>query len=345
MMLAASSRMNRQEPGNLQPYLLQFDLLVQGARFGHGANPLVTVFGWLEDFVGRGWTGNTSALNMTGVHKNQDDDLPATLHAVTFTAGSMVACVALFLFLLHRFPAVYQLRTIPELVDEKPLATPSQYHPFNWALQASNVDDDELVNRVGLDALLLTKFMEMCRRVVMIIGPVIVLVLVPLHWTLGSIVKLVSNAGQPHLVNMISFGRFGILTMTSMWEISHFDEKLAASHEVSNRIMMWFHAAMVFFVVGVACRVIDDAHEEFLQFRWKWLNNMDPPRSTTLLVEGIPAAQRSDASLFKYFAKLFTESAVHRCYVIRRPSRSGHPRPPEKAGCSSKGCRRRASKD
>jgi len=54
----------------------------------------------------------------------------------------------------------------------------------------------------------------------------------------------------------------------------------------------------------------------FQVVRFKWLLDLEPPRSTTVLVEGIPDSKCSDHALKAYFEMLFP-GAVESAYIVR----------------------------
>jgi len=280
-----------------------------------GNNPIINILNWLEAQVGNDWQNNTKASDVTGVKQNGDGDLQATIKAVQFTGFMVTACIGVFVLLLNRFPAVFAHRALEEFDEDVVLPTPSPNNPLSWAAHASAVTDDDAMKLIGLDGIMLAKFLQMCKRVLMVVCPVIFCVLVPVHYCLGSR-RMVTSKGA--VVDMDMFSRFGIGTVTNTWDLYAKDPNLVADQEIFNRMLCWVHAALVFFVCGVTVFYISHFQREFLALRWKWLKLMGPPRSTTLLVEGIPPKHRSDQSLTAYFVKLFSEKAVHRAYVIRR---------------------------
>merc|ERR1740121_1871194 len=119
----------------------------------------------------------------------------------------------------------------------------------------------------GLDAVMLTKFLTLCRNVLLVICPLIVCVLVPLHYFFGSR-RMKNNTGQ--IVDMDQFSRFGIGAVTSTWDLYATNPSSVADQEVSNRILCWVHAALVCVVCGVTIHYIHEMHKEFETLRWKW---------------------------------------------------------------------------
>lgn len=70
-------------------------------------------------------------------------------------------------------------------------------------------------------------------------------------------------------------------------------------------------------MVTLTTRQLHLAMKQFVPVRYRWLSQMDFPQSTTVLVQGMPESMSSDARLQSYFAGLFGDNAVVRCYVVR----------------------------
>jgi len=126
------------------------------------------------------------------------------------------------------------------------------------------------------------------------IGIAVVVILCPLHYF----------AAHPESTAGVSGDRLGKLGMGNVMEGEH------------ARLVYWVHAAFVWFVVYVAQTAIFDAQELFLKKRFDWMLNMPAPRSTTVLVEGIPPGFRTDADLLDCFSQLFDDKVVD-AYIVR----------------------------
>ena len=152
----------------------------------------------------------------------------------------------------------------------------------------------------------------------MYISPMIWLVLSLAHFIFGSGYAADPSAGKPVPIGV--FSRFSVSTMTATWKLASWNETSTFSpdEQLWNNALAYAHAfvCIYFCVVSIGC--IQQAHSESLDYRWKSLGAMVPPRATTLFVEGIPREQRSDESLYAYFARLFSKEAAQRAYIIRR---------------------------
>jgi len=66
--------------------------------------------------------------------------------------------------------------------------------------------------------------------------------------------------------------------------------------------------------------LVYQAQAAFLPRRFAWLKNMPEPRSTTVLVEGIPPESQSDEQLKAFFVKMFSAEKVKSAYVVKMTS-------------------------
>jgi len=239
---------------------------------------------------------NHSAAALVGVKQNSPEDLWAFESTVIFCATATAATFILFGLLLRWFPKVYAHRTEVgcEGFDE---SLPVVKGFFGWFHAASSVTDAQVIAVAGLDGLLLAEFHKLCRRFFSIIGSLAIIILCPLHLFASM-----------H-TDMDLLSRLSISLMMSK-ETSHF--------LLPVWVICWVHAAFVWIVVLTILKLVFDAQHRFLAFRFEWLMHVRRPRSTTLMVEGIPRQHCSDQALRSYFERLFTEQAVHRAYVVRR---------------------------
>ena len=81
--------------------------------------------------------------------------------------------------------------------------------------------------------------------------------------------------------------------------------------------VLWIHVLVVWLVSFLTTRQLQLAMQSFVLVRYRWLRSMSFPQCTSVLVEGIPDDMCSDQRLQHYFADLFGENAVVRCYVVR----------------------------
>ncbi|CAJ1378997.1 unnamed protein product [Effrenium voratum] len=234
--------------------------------------------------------GNQSTSGLVGVSKNSEGDFQTMRTAGVFNLGMSLIAFLVFSVFRAFFPAVYSAEpeqdTTPMLALRSGLARMCHVHAM---------EDTEVVARAGLDGLMLLEFMRLGRQLALVWGIVIVGMLCPLHFYLHS-----QFSGQFELLSMTSFNGLSGLPHQQL------------------TLLLWSHAATVWFVVLAAGRFVYQAQLRFLEHRFTWLKKIPAPRATTLMVENLPEDCRSDEALRMYFARLFSPEAIQKAYVVRR---------------------------
>jgi hypothetical protein len=162
---------------------------------------------------------------------------------------------------------------------------------FGWIRASWSLSFEEIEAVAGLDAALLIEFVNLSLRILVFIGVPMVSILCPLHYFYGDesrVTDKLSKLGLAHLGE----GR------ESAW-------------------LWWIHSAFVWWVVVIVLREIFQAQEKFVGRRYNWLLRMPKPRSTTVMVEGIPEDSRTDQALKERFGKLFGTEKIEHAYVVR----------------------------
>lgn len=239
-------------------------------------------------------TGKGEGKRFTDVFKisrNAKGDFEALGTTSFFTVGMLCIILMIFEGLRHRFPFTYAYsvcrRSDEQIVLPEPLSA-----WFGWISAAASVTDEQVMEKAGLDALMLLEFLRLFRRFLFTTGVVIAMILCPIHYVLGDV-------KTQDLLGAISID--------------------AVMHtEQVPRWFFWLHAVLVWCAVACMLQLIFEAHQKFLTFRFKWLMNIPEPRSTTLMVENIPRSHCSDEALRGYFVHLFSEEAIERAYVVRQ---------------------------
>jgi len=150
------------------------------------------------------------------------------------------------------------------------------------------ITQEMIIKDVGLDAWMLLSFQEMALRIIVGLS-VLAVVLCPYHFW-------VSNPDQDLLT------------------------RLSFSGVTSNANILWLHVGAMYLVVLCSTIMMMNAKKAFTKLRYDWLQRMPAPRSTTLLIEGIPEQVCNDAGLAEYFKNTFSAQAIVRAYVVRKTS-------------------------
>eukprot|EP00933_Yihiella_yeosuensis_P004456 TRINITY_DN108822_c0_g1_i1.p1 TRINITY_DN108822_c0_g1~~TRINITY_DN108822_c0_g1_i1.p1 ORF type:complete len:975 (-),score=206.11 TRINITY_DN108822_c0_g1_i1:195-3119(-) len=254
-----------------------------------------------------------------GVALNGKDDLRALNTSIIVGILGGAILFAIFGVLRHLLPLVYHRRCeeISDISDED--ANPEAAMPSNrsdtsvdetdswatlmlntahlsyvdWFHKVTTMTQDEEVQQSGLDGWALLEFCRLNCRILSVVGPVLWLTVMPLHYSASSAVYK----------NLDFLSRFDIGNLP---------------HET---VALYLHSGMVWFVVLVCSFQMHTAQDHFTQRRHQWLKEIPEPRSTTVLVRNIPHMYRSDRALKEYFVNVFSEEAVARAYVVRKTGR------------------------
>jgi len=207
------------------------------------------------------------------------------------TNGSALLVCLIAVGILRRiYPELYENNARP--VDEggfdsAPVGIAE--HFFGWATAGLSVSQEQMRTCVGVDEMMLIEFANFSMRLLFVIGVPLVCILCPLHLFVGG--NHVDRLSQLGMANM-STGSYAI----------------------------WVHVFMIWYVVLVVENLVHSAMHKFLDVRVRWLLELEPPRSTTVLVEGIPERWRSDAELKAYFEMLFP-NCIESVYLVKKTRR------------------------
>eukprot|EP00927_Polykrikos_kofoidii_P043535 TRINITY_DN37600_c0_g1_i1.p1 TRINITY_DN37600_c0_g1~~TRINITY_DN37600_c0_g1_i1.p1 ORF type:complete len:834 (-),score=107.83 TRINITY_DN37600_c0_g1_i1:52-2553(-) len=236
---------------------------------------------------------NITAAEMTGVKQNTADDLPAFISALVLNCVLICVSFTVVSKLRQTFPAVYSYnvlkgRVSTSMYDEKVF---SRF--FGWWTCSWNLDMDEVTRVAGLDQCQLLEFANMSMTLLGSIAVPLIFILCPLHWAYGgnqSNGDYLSKCGMGNVVNRHSY-------------------------------LFYVHAMVVWAVVIATQRQIFAYMKAFLTRRKVWLMTMPAPRSTTVLVEGIPPEGCSDEKLKAFFDSIFARQVVAEATIVKKTKR------------------------
>jgi hypothetical protein len=224
----------------------------------------------------------------TGVSVNAEGDLLA-LVSTFYTNAAIVAGLVLLMSgpLRARFQEIF-------FKEDKALMVPDGQGWFDWVRCSWGVtlfsqDGVKGVDETcGLDQALLLHFTILCMKVSVFAGLPSLLILGPLHWAFGGMA-----AGEDRL-SYLSMGNVQL-----------------------NSWLYWVHPLAVWGVTATVKHFVFRAQADFMKMRVRWLEGLDPVRSHTVLVEGIPEGCQSDEELLAFFRRVFSEDAVRSAYVAK----------------------------
>eukprot|EP00448_Togula_jolla_P016328 CAMPEP_0170583920 /NCGR_PEP_ID=MMETSP0224-20130122/8410_1 /TAXON_ID=285029 /ORGANISM="Togula jolla, Strain CCCM 725" /LENGTH=764 /DNA_ID=CAMNT_0010907315 /DNA_START=78 /DNA_END=2372 /DNA_ORIENTATION=+ len=229
-------------------------------------------------------TANETAAEMSGVALNAAGDLEAFLSALVTNTVMLIIFFVVASVLRQRYPLVLSGNVI---ADKVPFTPDESF--FGWWSASSRLSIDEAAHYAGLDQAMLLSFAEEAMKLLAIVGAPLVLIVGPLHCFFGG-----GRAGDDNL---------------SKWGMANVVDE--------HPWLYWLHAFIVWIVVITTQRIVLGAMRSFLVRRNAWLQGMPAPRSTTVLVEGIPEERCSDQKLREYFDKIFGGAVVESAVVIK----------------------------
>lgn len=227
----------------------------------------------------------TTAAEATGVQANAEGDLEIFLVALGTNTVIILIAVLFFMCVKPYFPEVYEYRIIQKTAPVVPVAA----GPFNWVRRSMGVTMDQVQDSTGLDAAGLLEFTHLGMNILGILTIPLLCFEGPMNLVFGG------NAAGKDYLSYLSFGN----VQDESW-------------------LYWVHCVLVWVVVFTVQVSIYRAMESFVKQRYRWLQELPPPRSHTLLIEDIPAEYRSEAVLKAYFEDIFGRGKVHSVYFVLR---------------------------
>lgn len=236
---------------------------------------------------------NMTAAEMTGVQMNKAGDLQAFLSALGLNCTMICVSFVVVSKLRKTFRSIYCYnvmngRVTKDMYNEETFERFFGWWTCSWALRM-----DDVARVAGLDQCQLLEFANMSMQLLGMIGLPLILVLGPLHWLVGG-----NRSGDDYL---------------SKWGMANVVDK--------HPYLYYVHAIVVWGVVVATQRQVFLYMQAFLTRRKLWLMMMPAPRSTTVLVEGIPPEDCSDEHLKAFFDSVFAREVVAEATVVKKTGR------------------------
>mmetsp|Transcript_20709 Transcript_20709/g.39399 ORF Transcript_20709/g.39399 Transcript_20709/m.39399 type:complete len:785 (+) Transcript_20709:97-2451(+) len=227
-----------------------------------------------------------------GIKENKATDFAALLSAVMSNSFVMLSCIGIFMMLRKRFRLVYENNVVEGFAPE------TDYEGyFSWVYGSLSATTEQVEECVGLDSAMLLQFTELCMRILKWIGLPMVLVMGTLNHLFGC------QADNLFYCRAAVEDRLNFMTMATVTE---------------NSSLYWVYALVIWAVVLSVAKFIFQAQGQFLQRRERWLQQMRPPRSSTIMVENIPHEYQSDRRLSAFFEEIIGSQHVSSAWVAKR---------------------------
>lgn len=226
---------------------------------------------------------------MTGVSTNGEGDLSATVCAIFVNIFGWLGGALIMMLGMKYYPIVFRH---PVMEKRTPIEVPDEW--FGWAKAAWKVKPEETFDSVGMDCGLMLEFFDFSTKLLLTISVPLFVVMSPINLWLGG--GRVEN---------------GIVVTDNLSKIA------IGNVRDFHPWLYWVYAFIVCAVVYVVIDFIHKAQSKFIAWRFQWLRDQPAPRCTTIMVEGIPEAYRSDDELQGFFAKAFGKDKIKEAHVVK----------------------------
>ncbi|CAJ1339653.1 unnamed protein product [Effrenium voratum] len=222
----------------------------------------------LEKSLGeKGEQIGTQPSRVMGVAINGKDDMRTLKGALSIGSVGVLAVFLVFSVMRKLVPWVYireadlELEPLEEATAASPTTAPRRFRDphvtlFDWVTKVWQTTPEDELAQAGLDGWAFLEFRRLIWRIFSVIGPVLVAVLLPLHYQ--------AHQGSDMDLDILS--------------------QLDIGRDPLPDWMLWVHAIMVWFVVCVSSWTVAVAQEHFTERRYQWLKEIPFPRANTILV-------------------------------------------------------------
>lgn len=264
-----------------------------------------------------------NASRVAEVKVNAAGDLQAFVRSCILQTAFFLVFVMIFMILLRCYPQVYCNRVWSETIRDDireadgPLETvdwgPSTGESLPWFgwfwASLFEISEEQVLKTSGLDAVMLLKFTHFAMELMLTIGIPSLIIMLPVYSFGGG-----GWAGKD-LLEWAGIGNV-FYRPTAALERPPTPAQMADMGDV--QWVWWIVAIAVWLqVMWVQFRIFTYQHE-FLEKRTKWLLHLPEPRSTTVLVEGIPDESCGDKELTELFEECFGEGSVENAFVVKK---------------------------
>ncbi|KAK3061995.1 hypothetical protein LTS18_005024, partial [Coniosporium uncinatum] len=198
---------------------------------------------------------------------------------------------ALFILLRPRNSAVYAPRA--KHADEKHAPLPLEKKPFSWIKAITHVPEQELVKKIGLDAVIFLRFIRMLRNVFLVFSII----------GLGIFIPLNVVGGHP------AYDSYGdVATLL----------KFTPQYIYGDKFWAYVICAYVFQII--LCGFIWWNYRAVLTLKRAWFNSSDYQsslHSRTLLLTHVPKKLQSDSGLVEIIDKMKASDDSPRTAIAR----------------------------
>ncbi|KAI9492266.1 hypothetical protein BDB00DRAFT_910483, partial [Zychaea mexicana] len=221
--------------------------------------------------------GNGGFENVPGTSSYSARNQSGLTTQLIVCAGTGLLCFLTFCILRTRWTVIFAPRM--NMKRHKPKALPNSL--FGWIIPLIKVDEQEIMDTVGLDAVVMLQFIAMAIKLFSICSFFGIATLVPISVTTGNVTNSATN---------VTSGQMDQLAITVLQDESPF--------LIAYLFFTYFFCFLTFFFLNQNFR-------SFVANRSEYLLRMSKTLSCrTVVVTGIPRPLRSDAKLEEYYNNL-----------------------------------------
>ncbi|CAN9312591.1 unnamed protein product [Alternaria alternata] len=199
--------------------------------------------------------------------------------------------VVVFCFLRPRNSRVYAPRA--KHADEKHRPKQLDKKPFSWLDAVKNVKEQELVDTIGLDAVVFLRFLRMIRDIFMVLTVVGVGILIPVNVVGGS-------------------------PLYKQWKEIPTLMKFTPQYIFGRKF--WAYVVVAYLIQGVVCFFLWLNYRAILKLRRAYFNTQEYKsslHSRTLLLTHVPESSRTDAGLVELVEQAKSIDTIPRTVIGR----------------------------
>lgn len=156
--------------------------------------------------------------------------------------------------------------------------------------------DDELVDKIGLDAVVFIRFIRQCRQIFILMGIIGCCILIPIN-------VVTTIRAQPD--GKMPTDKISMLTIA----------------EITDLKFLWAHVAGIWTFSAIMIFAVFHAYRSFLRYRIRYFESaayQENMASRTLMLAGLPTSLQSDDKLAKFMAGMDVKEKPVQAVVGRK---------------------------
>ncbi|CAO3565909.1 unnamed protein product [Mortierella alpina] len=167
---------------------------------------------------------------------------------------------------------------------------------FSWMQPVWRCPDDELVDKIGLDAVVFIRFIRQCRQIFILMAIIGCGILIPIN-------VVTTIRAQPD--GKMPTDKISMLTIAEIMDLK----------------FLWAHVAGIWTFSGIMIFAIFHAYRSFLRYRIRYFESaayQENMASRTLMLAGLPNSLQSDDKLAKFMSGLDVKEKPVQAVVGRK---------------------------